>query len=151
MNIEVRPATREDALYIAKHLRDDDTREVKAAGMSPESAVLLSFAGSDTREVCCVEGKPALIYGAMSPLHSDVAAVWALGTPDCDAISFAMVKRGRAAVRSLLDQYPRLENYCIADYEKSIRWLRLLGFAIGDPEPYGVNGELFCKLSITKE
>jgi hypothetical protein len=119
--------------------------------MSPREAVMMSYAGSDDCLVGVINGKIALIFGVASPLLDDVASIWALGTDTCNEVPVSMVKVGRQIVQNFLKQYQRLENYCAADYEKSIRWLKLLGFTIGDPEPKGVHGELFCKLSIEKE
>lgn len=151
MEITVREATRDDALFVVKHLRVDDFREVTSLGLSAKDAVILSFAGSDECSVCCVDGRPALIFGVTASLQDDAASIWALGTNDCDSIPLVMVKWGRDKVKEYLTRYPHLENYCAADYERSIRWLKLLGFTIGRPEPRGINGELFCKLSISKE
>jgi hypothetical protein len=150
MDIEIRKATRDDAIYVANNLRKPDADEVKASGMPVKDVLLLSFAGSDECYMGLINEKKALIFGVSVPLFG-TANIWALGTNVCDEAPLSMVKVGRSVVQDFLSRYPRLENYCAADYEKSIRWLKKLGFTIGDPEPHGVHGELFCKISIEKE
>lgn len=150
MAYELRPATEADARYVAEHLREDDLRELTAAGMDPLDALLFSFYGSDECITCLVEGKPALIFGVGAPLLSDRASVWALGTDRCRRIPREMVRDGRLMVKALLSRFPVLENYCAARYKRSLRWLRLLGFTIGEPEVYGPRGALFCKISIQR-
>lgn len=144
----IREATEADARYVAQRLREADTEEVRALGFSAKDAVMLSFAGSDDRFVGIVDGEAAMVFGVTAPLYGGAASVWALGTPKCNEVPVAMVKCGRQIVSAFLQKYGYLENYCAADYEKSLRWLKLIGFTIDDPESRGLNGELFCKLSI---
>lgn len=151
MDIEIRKATRDDAIYVARNIRKDDALEIAASGMPVRDAVLLSYAGSDECFVGTKGGKVALIFGVAAPIFKDTASVWALGTDVSNEAPVSMVKIGRAIVQDFLSRYPRLENYCAADYEKSIRWLKKLGFTISEPEPYGIHGELFCKLTINKD
>ena len=122
MEITVRKATLEDARYIAANLRSDDRREIEALGLDPAFAVEYSFTGSDEA------------YTSL-----------------CDRVPLAMVRLGRQMVAKFLEQYGSLENHCDARYTKTIKWLRLIGFHVSDPEPYGDKGALFCKLSIHKE
>ena len=152
MNITIREATMDDARYIAKHLRKEDRDEILALGqMTPGAMVTTSFVGSDVSFVGVIDGVPALIFGTGQKLRSDTAEIWALGTDECFKAPLAMVKYGRRVVKELLEYYPALENYCDARYTRSLRWLRQIGFTIGEPEPYGDAGALFCKLSIKRE
>lgn len=151
MEITIREATIEDAKYIGGHLREDDRREVEALGFTPECATVFSYSGSDEAYTGCVDGVPAMIFGIGAPSLADETSVWALGTPLCDRVPLAMVRIGREAVKRFLEKNPVLTNWCDARYTKTIKWLKLLGFTIGDPEPYGNGGALFCKLTIRKE
>ena len=151
MDVTIRKATLEDARYVAANLRSDDRREIEALGLDPAFAVEYSFTGSDEVYTGCVDGVPALIFGTGAPTFSDEASVWALGTSLCDKVPLAMVRLGRKMVGKFLEQYSVLENHCDARYKKTIKWLRLIGFTVGDPEPYGDKGALFCKLTIHKE
>ena len=153
MQIQIREATAEDAQYIAAHLREEDRQEILALAECPPGAMVsASFHGSEACFTGTLDGEPVLIFGAgRSSVFSDKAEVWALGTRGCDRAPKAMVKYGRRIVREFLEYFPELENYCDARYTKSLRWLKLMGFTIGEPEPYGAKGNLFCKLSIKRE
>ena len=151
MELLVREATLEDARLVGEHLREADRREVTALGLRPLDAATLSFLGSDICLAGCIDGVPAMLFGAGASLLSDTAAAWALGTDACNRAPVAMVKFGRRAVREFLKLYPALENYCDARYAKSHRWLELLGFTLGAPEPYGPKRALFRRLTIKRE
>ena len=146
----MRPADLNDVRLIGRHLRESDRREVEAGGLRPEDAVMLSFCSSDICLTGCVDGEPTMIFGVGCPLLSDTGEIWALGTDTCDRVPVAMVKVGRAAVKQFLEIYPALENFCSAEYKKALRWLKMIGFTLGEPEPFGPKGAPFCRLFIQR-
>lgn len=148
--VTFRPATREDAFYVADRLREADRAEVAALGFSPREAVEWSRQLSDFTWVGMIEGERAMLFGCGCRLTSETAEVWALGTDACTATPREMLFYGRKLLTYILDIYPSLENYCDARYAAAHRWLRKLGFTVGEPEPHGVKGEKFCKISISK-
>lgn len=129
----VRPATSDDAEYIAAHLRAEDLREIAKMHDEPHEAVMRSFRWSDEVSVFVVDGRPALLFGVMDSM-TGVPKCWALGTDDCRKYSRIMVKLGRHISDALADKYWEMENWCDADYTASLRWLRLLGFTVEDPQ-----------------
>lgn len=140
MELAVRPATRADAEYIGTHLRKEDVAEIVKAGEKDlAGAVMQSFLWSDECNTYTIDGTPALIFGACGSLLG-TAKVWALGTDECKRTGRYMVKRGRRIAEDYRKRYGRLENWCDADYAASLRWLRMLGFNVEDPE----NG--FCHI-----
>ena len=151
MVVDIRMATIEDARHIGANLRDSDRAEIEALGLRPEFAVLSSFKESDEAYTGTVDGEPAMIFGIGATPLSDEASIWALGTPLCDKVPVSMVRLGRQVVDAFLEDFPVLTNHCDARYEKTIKWLRLLGFSVGEPEPYGDNGAPFCKLIIQRK
>ena len=151
MEIGIRKARPEDVAEIAANLREGDRAEVEALGLTPMFAVDYSFRGSDHAYTGTLDGKPALIFGVGDSMFSDEASVWALGTPLCDRAPLAMVRLGRKIIGMLLEEYPVMTNYCDARYGKSIKWLKLLGFSVGEPEPYGDRKMPFCKLIIQRK
>lgn len=150
-NITFREATAEDAKYVASRLRKADVAEVLALGCPPEKAVETSRNASDFAWTALINGEPVMLFGCGCSLTSPVAEVWALGTDACTAVPRDMLVYGRQKIREMLDIYPEMQNYCDARYTAAHRWLKKLGFVIGDPVPYGPKGSLFCKIYIRKE
>ena len=151
MEIDFRQATLEDIRFIGENLRESDRAEIEALGLRPSFAVRCSFEESDEAYTGTVDGEPAMIFGVGGTPLSDETSIWALGTPLCDKVPVSMVRLGRNVVNAFLEDYPVLTNHCDSRYKKTIKWLRMLGFTVGEPEPYGEKGALFCKLIIQKE
>ena len=149
--VELRAATPEDVRFVAEQLRDADRAEVLAVGFRPEAGLRLSVAASDCVWCGLIGGVPSMIFGCSRGLLSEHGEVWALGTDNCTRHPREMLIYGRKVLRMLLDVFPVLENYCDVRYEKSLRWLRKIGFTVGHPVPYGVNGALFCPIVAKKE
>ena len=140
-----------DAEYLARHLRPGDLREIAALGVSPRAAVMESVRSSDRVWTAFEDERPLMIFGVCDPLFSkSPAVVWALGTPECSRYKRKMLRVGRAVVRNLLRSYPEMENWCDSRYSESVRFVRHLGFTVDQPREWGVNGEPFCHLHISK-
>lgn len=110
--------------------------------------MLLSLTESDEAYTALVDGEPAMMFGCQQPLMSEAALVWALGTDLCTRSPRQMLEYGRQKIAELRERYPVMHNHCDARYKAAHRWLRRLGFHVGDPKPFGQNGELFCKITI---
>lgn len=140
-----------DAEYLAEHLRPGDLREIAALGVSPRTAVMESVRASDYVYTAVSEGKILMIFGVSDPLFSMApASVWALGTPEVSKFKKDMLRVGRSFVQGMLRIYPELENRCDARYSESVRFVRHLGFTVDDLREWGVHGEPFCRLHISK-
>ena len=145
------PATEDEIRFVSERLREADRAEVLALGMRPEAGLRLSAAGADYVWCGRINGIPSMIFGCSRNLLSERGEVWALGTDNCTSHPREMLVYGRSVLRMMLDIFPVLENYCDARYEKSLRWLRRIGFTIGEPESFGVNGVPFCHIVARKE
>lgn len=145
-----REATAEDILFVGSRLRAADRAEVIALGADPAFAVRCSALFSDEAWTGLIDGVPSMVFGVGQPIFGP-ASVWALGTDNCTEHPREMLRFGRDRVRDFLTRYPEMENWCDARYSAAIRWLRRIGFNVSDPEPRGMNGELFCRLFISRE
>lgn len=148
--VEIKPASKEEVLFVADRLREADRQEVAAMGVTPREGLLFSWQLSDYAWTGFIDGEPSMIFGCGKALNAPVAEVWALGTDRCTSSPREMLLYGRECVRMILDLYPDLQNYCDARYTKAHKWLRKLGFQVSEPEPRGVNGEKFCRITISK-
>jgi RimJ/RimL family protein N-acetyltransferase len=136
--------TEERAAYIAGRLRKEDEFEVWLSHrMTPYEAVLISLAGSD---VCrCIEsndGEPLGVTGVCGD------RIWMLGTDrltESKQNRWELVVCGREWVDHCLEVVGvPIGNHVYAKNERSIRWLRHLGFTVEHPEPFGPSAALFC-------
>jgi hypothetical protein len=89
------------------------------------------------------------IFGvAPVSILSDVAAPWLLATPLLGVHRRTLIAVARAYVAQMLGEYPVLTNYVDDRNAPSIRFLRWLGFSIGEPERFGVAGRLFRRFEL---
>lgn len=136
-------ATEDHALFVAGRLRADDATEVWLSHhvRGPE-AVISSWMESD---ICaCIvaeDGTPVGLTGVVGD------RIWMLGTEDLTATRerrLHLCTKGRGWVKHCLDTVGMpLGNYVYAKNRRAIRWLRFLGFEVGQPQPYGPSAALF--------
>lgn len=87
------------------------------------------------------DGEPVAVFGvAPVSLISGIGTPWLLGTERVFAFPGVLIREGRRYLQAMRNVYPSLANHVDARNVKSIRWLKHLGFTIGEPEPYGVAG-----------
>ena len=143
-------ASRVDADYVNSRLREADKKEIIASGSVVKGAVWESVCLSEYAWTGLIDGEPAMVFGIDHGTLSPEAEIWALGTDKCTAVPREMLYYGRQKIAELLEYWPVLTNYCHADNALALRWLKHLGFEISAPEPTGVHGEKFCKITIRK-
>jgi hypothetical protein len=148
--ITYRKPTIEDIEYVASHMREADIREVKAYGYSPKMGLKLSVDFSDEAYTGIIDGEVSIIFGYTAPNFTD-GEVWALGTDKCFTIPRDMLIEGKKHIQKFLERAENLTNYIGADNQHSITWLKHLGFTISEPEPRGLNGEMFRKIEIKRK
>lgn len=143
------PTTHEHICELCANAREADVREFAALGETVESALsdglrLSSFVwtGLADGEVLCIFG-----VASQSMLSGD-GVPWMVGSKLLDKHAWGFLPRSRMVVGHMLNIYPHLENYVDARNTRAIRWLRWLGFTIHDPEPYGLQGELFHRFEM---
>lgn len=139
MTVTIRQATVEDALDLAPRLRQADRDEVWASGRkTPERALLVSLGMSSHAWTGLVDGKVVCMWGCGPASMLDrVGVPWMLGSDDLLKHQKAFLRRNREYVDAMLLCYTRLVNWVDARNTVSIRWLRWLGFEIGDAAPHG--------------
>ena len=140
-------ATEERALHVAQHLRREDQREVLAShGMAGEECVMVSWESSEVvRCICLDDQTPAAICGVVPAAHGGV--IWLLATDrlfETAANTRQFVRGGRVWVNALMDGWGQLHNWVYNKNQRSMVWLRSLGFTIHPASPMGPFAELFC-------
>jgi hypothetical protein len=129
-------ATEEDACELAPLLRVEDRLEVMALGLDPIEGLLQSLAGAREAWTYRTEGQIVCMAG-LTPrsLIGRTGVPWLLGSElVVQHRRFFMVET-RQMVAHWLTQFDSLTNIVDARYGAAIRWLRWLGFEIGEPFP----------------
>lgn len=145
---------------LAANMREHDRHEVEATGVGLKRTLWRSYrnsvncrtaivsVGSD-RLVAAVWGLAIGMRNDISPL-SDLGVPWLLTTAAVEKLPLAFVKEARSEVLAMLRLKQRLELYVLADYEKALRLVRLIGFTVGETAPVGPQGTRFCHVSLAR-
>jgi hypothetical protein len=134
----LRPASYEDIVHVANNLRPLDHEEFVAyTGRSPERVMADAVFPSGTARCGCVNGEPAAIYGVDDT--PEVTLPWMVGTPALEGLAFGrfLLRTGRELFAGWAEEHGTLTNYAYAKNTLHIKFIRLLGCEVGDPQPYG--------------
>lgn len=118
-------------------MRAADRHEVEQLGYSPLRGLWMSHKGGLVNKTALVNGKVAAMWGLQKVSDSEGMPWFLTGQALEEAPPLFFVKTYKKEVQSMLKLLPKLVNYVLADYDSSIRILRMAGFSIGKPEPYG--------------
>ena len=144
--VEFTPATRADAIELARNLREADRVELWAAGRDdPLDAILAGIGGPGWALTARRNGVLALIFG-VAPAGSilDPRGVpWMLGTPLVSAHARVFMRLSAPYIARMLREYPHLLNAVHAPNKQAVGWLRHMGFVLQPAVPMGPRGELF--------
>lgn len=152
----LRPARREDALYLAPRLREADMLEIAASSvLSPLEVILESIRlSSKTVWVLCqASDYKAIAIGGVRQLTDDYGLVWYLATPEAANHAITIQKSIKALLSTIFEKsgYQALANVVSAHNTKAIRWLKHMGFQfVHMHQPIGVHHELFHSFAIRR-
>jgi hypothetical protein len=147
-----RRSTLEDVAYLAKHIRREDRREVEALGATPYDAFKFGLEPTADTWTALLNGVPMAMLGTYKEsLLGDSAEIWMLGTRDVDLIAREMIVVTRRVLDYELTRHKELYNYVDARFTKAIKWLKILGFTMGEPFARGINGEKFIKITLRRK
>lgn len=130
-------------------MREQDVIELNAVGHTPESAIIEGMQCSDYVTIGAIDDDVCCVFGLrIRDILGGNGVPWLLGTDNIVKHRRTFIPHSHQVVRDMLNICPNLENYCWVGNTVSIRWLKKLGFTFDDPEPTGVNGELFSRFHI---
>jgi hypothetical protein len=135
----VRSAKAEDVDVLMADIRQADWDEIYATtGNDPRWSIEDGVATSVPVLTATVDGELLCIFG-ISPVSilTRHGVPWLVGTNLMNSHQFVFLRENRRYMRHLLELYGSLVNYVDDRHEASKRWLRWLGFELGQPEPYG--------------
>jgi hypothetical protein len=135
-------ATMAHAKELGPRLRQADKDEVQAAcGLAAEDALILAVAHAKKAHAWLLDGELVAISGISGSLIDDgVGVIWMLASDGVERVPKLLLKGQRQYVRDLLQGHDMLLNFVDNRNIKAHRWLRWLGFQLGDPKPFGAAG-----------
>lgn len=121
-------------------LRYSDELEVGAAcGQSADWGLQRSYELSEAAWVGLIGDNPVCAWGVVrTSILSSVGVPWLLATPEFEEEGLEIVKQSKTYSELMKSRFRLLTNYVDARQEKSIRWLKWLGFTIEEAKPYGL-------------
>lgn len=137
-------------IHVANNMREADIAELSASQrIDPEEGLRNSIKISDYASVLVIKNEIAGIFGLVRTQSLVADGVpWFLGTDVVDKYPLAFVKKTKKIVALMNDWCPELMNYVHEDNEKSIRYLKMMGFTVSkEAEPIGCDGGMFYKFN----
>lgn len=142
------PAVWEDAVDMAPRMRKAEVDEVWAAAhQTPLEALAASLEVSRDAQVWLVEGRPMALFGVGSWSVLNLNGIpWLLTAEGIEDHVRPFLRDCKQAVAAMREEYAILENYVDARNDKSVKWLRWMGFTIDPAKPFGVDQLPFHRL-----
>ena len=136
---------KDDCVILAQFMRKSDIEEAWAYSHSkPIEAIVNSVKGSRWAFTVRVDGESVCICGICDGSMEGIGVPWLLATDLFENYPRYIMKLGKDFIRQYLTAYVSLVNYVKADNEKTIRWLKWLGFTVDPPAPFGPDLVNFC-------
>lgn len=136
--------TADHLIHIADNLRDEDVAELAAKGPGSSDEKLANAVDlSESVWTLMLHGVPVAVMGLAVDNAGRFGSPWLLGTREIDDHPRAFVRVTRDLLRAQLHRVPYFINMVYSGSKRSIRFLKAVGFTIGDPMEYGTEGKLF--------
>ena len=153
-NSVLRPATREDALFLSERLREEDIQEIYASsGLAPLEALLQGLETCTPHVWVLEDPKTSQPYlmGGVRALGDGLGMVWLLTSPEIERHTFTFQREAKLMLMRIFNdgQYRAVGNVVSAGNLKAIAWLERLGFTFVDRDvPIGPDKTPFHSFAI---
>lgn len=141
----IRPSSICDIRALGTMMRADDAAEAAGLGLNPRRALWRTYRSSLWSKTAIIDGEVGACFGMAGGMFSTTGQPWLVTAPAVERVPISFVKEARKEIARMLTVRSRLENTVAADYHRAIRFLRVLGFMVYDPEPVSGTGALFCR------
>jgi hypothetical protein len=129
-----------DTWLMLPTVRQADIDELAAMGATPEQCLRFGIQHSSECVTVFLYGEPAGVVGIID--YHEYRLPWAVLTTAIDRHPLPFLRGARAWMQRVQGH---LVNFVDARNTVTIRWLQWLGFTLDEPEPHGINAELFHK------
>lgn len=139
-----------DAQYIAPNIRPQDLAEMQAVlGEDVNAALALATAIARSDRLCWLvfeDDTPLFVLGCAATEWPGIGSPWLIATTA--ARPGTLTKITKLHIPDMLRVYDMLVNYVDARNTASLDWLAHLGFQLGPPMLYGVQGRPFHRFTM---
>lgn len=133
---------------IANRMRAADRIEVEAFGHTPKESLRLALRGSSLAWAAIRDGQPEALFGLRTvSVIGGVGQPWLLASDRFYEGRRAMLRLAPGFIAAMQNETPILVNHVAVENDKAIRFLKWVGFAIGEDvvEVGGVEFHRFSK------
>ena len=149
MDIKISPSTSDHACYVAANIRKADEKELwDSMLMKPKEALQKSLETSDFISTGYINNEIVGIFGLVRvSLISNKGRPWMISTTALDNKKYwkDFQKIGKVVIVAMLQLFPYLENYVEASNDRSVKWLKVLGFQFDEPQRMGPLAKPFMR------
>jgi hypothetical protein len=124
--MELRKATLDDGAKVLQHLRQEQRETLEKLDLDP-GALLAKALDKDSITVL-FDGEIAAVFGAMKATLLGDAKIWMITTDLIKQNPISFLRASRRITEELYIKHGPLIGMVDADFEKSRRWLRWIGF-----------------------
>lgn len=143
----VEPTTLEHIKELAETAQTIDKESIRLlTGETPLQGLISSVSHSLSSETYLLDGLVAAIAGvSKASLLSNWACPWLIASDVIQTVPIKFWKLSKTWVMDELEQHGILSNFVYIEHDRSIRWLKRLGFTLEPPQPIGPYGALFMR------
>lgn len=147
MIIQVVDSTIDHVWDLINTLREEDKEEIRAAGNTPNEAVLSSFNQSVIRRTLLINDEVAGMWGVYGNVLGTLGIPYFLTGEKINKLSpIKFARLYKQEVQKMKSIFPVLENCVDAKYKGAIRMLKIAGFELSEPVKINDNDFLRFKL-----
>lgn len=133
MTYEIVPCRLSHIRRLARDIRADDRAELEGCGLVARHALQALWRRTPDPKCAVIGGDVAAAWGDHGGLLDPVGLMWFFTTPAIERIPLAFFREARRQIDVYLQWREALIADVGAEYDKAIRFFRMLGFEIGEP------------------
>lgn len=148
-----RRPTEEDIIYLTKHLRKEDRRELTGmVGPDIEKEIRHCITASECAYACSLEGKTLAAFGVIckNPM-SRHGIIWMLASEETAKHKLYTGKWTKKGIEAFLNDWEFLYNYVDEGNDETIKWLKWIGAKVYPPVPRGLYGRNYHLFTFTRK
>lgn len=132
-NLILRPATPDDCAELALTMRQADRTEIALGGASSAyDALMRGVVNSATPQALVNAVGEVIGIGGVVQLAPDLGSPWLLASDGLVAVKWPFLRECRGRLMEVHAAFPRLYNTVWEGNHVHIRWLKWLGFTVGE-------------------